>query len=1025
MDITRAAIEKNRITIVALIVILVSGVSGYFNMPRAEDPGFVIRTAVVVTQFPGASPERVEMLITDKLEEVIQEIPELDFIGSQSKTGVSIIRVNIEERYGDMRPIWDSLRRKVDRARPELPDGIIGPMVNDEFGDIFGIILTVTGDGFSYAEVKEVADQVRDLLLRIDLVAKVDIYGAQDERVFVEYNNARLAELRLSPLQLRNILQNRNIIIPGGNVNTGIERISLEPSGNFESVEDLGRTVITLPGRSDLVFLEDLATIYRGYVDPPTTKLTTSGRSGLGLAISMREGGNLIALGNEIRALVDQIRTAYPIGIDFDIVAFQPEVVDQKVRNFIGNVYQAVGIVVLVMLVMLGLRTGLTVATLIPTAMIMSLMVMSFLDIWLDQMSLAALIISLGLLVDNAIVMAESIMVQMAAGKDRVAAAVDSARELRIPLLTSSLTTAAAFLPTYLAQSTTGEYVSPIFKVVTITLMSSWILTLTMIPMLCVLFLKVKAAPEGGRFNSGFYRTYRGTLMMLVRHPYVSMAGVVVIFALALSGLGRVPNIFFPLSDTPMFTAELELPLGRAIERSEAVVQEIDAFIRRELMIADDRAEGVTSWSSYIGQGAPRFVLSYNPEQPSPEYSFMILNTTSPDEIPGAIEKIEAFCLERFPDLQTTIQPLQLGPPLEHPVEIRVSGESTDVLFPIVEQVKAELASIPGTKDVGDDWGQRTKKLIVKINEPRAQRAGVTNQDVAISLQTILSGFDTTDYREENDVIPVTLRSVAADRQDVGKLDSLNVYSQVTGRSVPLKQVADVSVAWEPARILRRDRLKTVTVHAGILRGVTAQMITDQIEARLSEQEKTWPIGYFYEFGGELETSVKASQSVAVQMPVGGLIILLLLIAQFNSVRRTLIILLTIPLGLVGVTIGLIVADSYMGFMTTLGIISLAGIVINNGIVLIDRIKIEIEQNGLEPRRAVIEAGQRRLRPILLATTTTVGGLIPLWLGGGPMYEPMAIAIIFGLVFATMLTLGVVPVLYTILFRLRFRNFQY
>ena len=842
MDITRAAIEKNRITVVALIVILVSGVSGYFNMPRAEDPGFVIRTAVVVTQFPGASPERVEMLITDKLEEVIQEIPELDFIGSQSKTGVSIINVNIEERYGDMRPIWDSLRRKVDRARPELPDGIIGPMVNDEFGDIFGIILTVTGDGFSYAEVKEVADQVRDLLLRIDLVAKVDIYGAQDERVFVEYNNARLAELGLSPLQLRNILQNRHIIIPGGSVNTGIERISLEPSGNFESVEDLGRTVITLPGRSDLVFLEDLATIYRGYVDPPTTKLTTSGRSGLGLAISMREGGNLIALGDEIRALVDQIRTAYPIGIDFDIVAFQPEVVDGKVRNFIGNVYQAVGIVVLVMLVMLGLRTGLTVATLIPTAMIMSLMVMSFLDIGLDQMSLAALIISLGLLVDNAIVMAESIMVQMAAGKDRVAAAVDSARELRIPLLTSSLTTAAAFLPTYLAQSTTGEYVAPIFKVVTITLLASWILTLTMIPMLCVLFLKVKARPEGSRFNSRFYRTYRGTLMMLVRHPYVSIAGVVAIFAIALSGLGRVPNIFFPLSDTPMFTAELELPLGRAIERSEEVVQEIDAFIRRELMIEDSRPEGVTNWSSYIGRGAPRFVLSYNPAQPSPEYSFMILNTTSPDEIPGAIEKIEAFCLERFPDLQTTIQPLHLGPPLEHPVEIRLSGESTDVLFPVVEQVKAELASIPGTKDIGDDWGQRTKKLVVKINEPRAQRAGVTNQDIAISLQTVLSGFDTTDYREENEVIPVTLRSVAADRQDVGKLDSLNVYSQVTGRSVPLKQVADVSVDWEPARILRRDRLKTVTVHSGILRGVTAQMITDQIESRLSEQEKTWKV---------------------------------------------------------------------------------------------------------------------------------------------------------------------------------------
>ena len=1025
MDITRAAIEKNRITIVALIVIVASGLSAYSSMPRAEDPGFIIRTAMVVTQFPGASPERVEMLITDQLEKTIQEIPELDFITSQSKTGVSIIAVNIQERYRDMRPIWDSLRRKIDRARPELPAGVIGPTVNDEFGDLFGIIITVTGDGFSYAEVKDVADQVRDLLLRIDLVAKVDIYGAQEERVFVEYNNARLAEIGLSPLQLRNILENRNIIIPGGNVRTGTERISLEPSGNFESVEDIGRTVITLPGRSDLLFLEDLATVYRGYVDPPSTKLTSSGEAGLGLAISMREGGNLIELGAEIRELLNRIGTGYPIGIDFDIVAFQPDVVDRKVQNFVGNVYQAVGIVVLVMLLMLGVRTGLIVATLIPAAMIMSLMVMSLLDIWLDQMSLAALIISLGLLVDNAIVMAESIMVQMAAGKDRLEAAVDSARELRIPLLTSSLTTAAAFLPTYLAQSTTGEYVAPIFKVVTITLLASWILTLTMIPMLCVMFLKVKAAPEGGRFNSRFYRTYRVTLLMLVRHPYLSMAGVVLILFLALSGLGRVPNVFFPLSDTPMFTAELELPLGRAIERSEEVVQEIDAFIRSELMVNEDRTEGVTTWSSYIGRGAPRFVLSYAPVQPSPEYSFMIFNTTSAAVIPTTIEQIEAFCMGRFPDLLTTIQPLQLGPPLENPVEIRLSGESTDVLFPIVEQVKAELASIPGSKDIGDDWGQRTKKLVVKINEPRAQRAGVTNQDVAISLQTILSGFDTTDYREENEIIPVTLRSVAADRQDVGKLDSLNVYSQVTGSSVPLKQVADVSVAWEPARILRRDRLKTVTVHAGLLPGVTAQSITDQIEPRLTEQEQDWPIGYFYEFGGELETSGKAGQSVVAQMPVGGLIILLLLIGQFNSVRRTLIILLTIPLGLVGVTVGLIVADSYLGFMTSLGIISLAGIVINNGIVLIDRIKIEMEQNGLESRRAVIEAGPRRLRPILLATTTTVGGLIPLWLGGGPMYEPMAIAIIFGLLFATMLTLGVVPVLYTILFRLRFKGFQY
>ena len=497
MDITRAAIEKNRITAVLLLAVLVGGASAYRGMSRAEDPGFIIRTAQVLTMFPGASPDRVENLVTDKLEKVIQEIPELDFVSSTSKTGVSIVMVNIREEFMDMRPIWDDVRRRVDRARPELPADIVGPTVNDEFGDVFGVVVALTGEGFSYAELKDVADEVRDELLRVDDVAKVVIHGAQDERVFVDYDNARLAELGLSPIQLRQILDSANIIIPGGDVSTDVERITLEPSGNFESVDDLRQAVVTLPGRPEILYLEDLATITRGYVDPPGSMVRSTGVPALALAVSMRDGGNIITLGDGVALELRRLQALYPIGIEFDVVAFQPEIVSRKVAEFVANLLQAVGIVLVVMLLFLGLRTGLVVASLVPMAIVMALLVMSFLGIGLDQMSLASLIIALGMLVDNAIVMAESIMVQMSEGKDRRDAAIDSARELRVPLLISSLTTAAAFLPIFLSESSTGEYTAPLFKVVTITLLSSWVLALTMTPLLCVLFLKVTPIAPG------------------------------------------------------------------------------------------------------------------------------------------------------------------------------------------------------------------------------------------------------------------------------------------------------------------------------------------------------------------------------------------------------------------------------------------------------------------------------------------------------------------------------------------------
>ncbi|MGD2114889.1 MAG: efflux RND transporter permease subunit [Acidobacteriota bacterium] len=1033
MSLTRAAIERNRVTLVALLVVTLAGIQAFLTMPQAEDPGFIVRTALVLTHFPGASPERVELLVTDKLEKAIQEIPELDYVHSQSKTGISIVYVNVKESYDHVRPIWDDLRRKVDRVRGDLPEGTVGPFVNDEFGDVFGTIVTLTGDGFSAAELEAAADDVRDELLLIGEVAKVEIYGAQEERVFVEYNNATLARLGLSPLQLKNTLEARNITLPGGEVRTAHETIVLEPSGNFESVDELRRTLLTVPGSDELIYLGDVARVERGYVDPARTAVRVRGLPGLALAVSLREGGNIVTLGEEVRRTLDRLQVDMPLGLELGTAQFQADAVQTKVDGFVGSLVQAVLIVVAVMLLSLGLRTGLVVASLIPAAIVASFVVMSFLDIGLDQMSLASLIIALGMLVDNAIVMSESILVQMQEGKPAKQAAIDSAAELRVPLLTSSLTTAAAFLPIYLAESTTGEYTAPLFKVVTITLLCSWVLALTLVPLLCVKFLRVEPgdASNQSAFDTPFYRGYRGALLVLLRHRWLTVAGVAAVFVCAMGLFRFVPVIFFPPNDRPTLTVELRLPVGTPLAATSEVVTQVEAFLAEELAAParqedteDPDAGGVVGWTSFLGQGAPRFILSYNPEPAATNYAILLVDCSSRERVDAAVARLNDLFGDRFPGLKATVQPLPVGPPSKSPIEVRVSGRDADRVFALVDTVKERLRRIAGTRSISDDWGARSKKLVVTINQAQARRAGVTNQDVAISLQTLLSGFETTEYREADKVIPVTLRSVEGDRLDLGKIESLNVYSQLTGRSVPLRQVARLEVDWQPSIIRRRGRLRTVTVESDLEPGVTAAQVNGEMVPWLERESRGWPPGTSWELGGESESSAKANASIVAKLPVAGLIIVLLLVGQFNSIRRPLIILITIPLGLIGVVVGLLALRSYFGFMTLLGIISLAGIVINNAIVLLDRIRIEIEDNGLSPQRAVVESAQRRLRPILLTTFTTLGGLVPLYLGGGPMWEPMAVAIMFGLVFATALTLGVVPVLYSLFFRVRFDRFD-
>ncbi len=1027
MNLTRHAIDKRVVTFAALAAIAAAGVSAYGTLPRAEDPGFIVRNAIVETQFPGASPKRVELLVTDKLEKAIQEIPEVTHITSESRAGQSIITVEIRESVTDLRPVWDSLRRKVDRAADELPQGV-APVVDDELGEVFGTVLALTSDGFSHAELQEIAEQARDFVLKIEDVAKVDIHGAQEERVYVDFDNARLAGLGLSAIQLQSILQSSNIIIPGGAVETSAERIVLDPTGNFTSLDDVRRTLLTLPGTSETVYLGDVAQIRRGYADPPQARVRANGRPALVLAVSMREGGNIVQLGRNIRAAAAELGGRYPVGVAFDILAFQPDVVERAVSTFENSILQAVGIVLACMLLFLGLRTGLVVATLVPMTILATLMLMRFFGIGLDKMSLVSLIIALGLLVDNAIVMSESILVRMQEGGKAREAALASAKELRVPLLISSLTTIAAFLPIVLAESAVGEYTAPLAQVIAITLLSSWLLAITMIPLLCVLFLKVKrrrGAAAGGKdaagFDTPFYRRYRGALQAFLRRPLVTLLGALGLLAAALGMFRFVEQSFFPDSTEVLFTGDFELPYGTSFAYTERAMLDIERFLSEEMAASDGR-EGVSNWAFFVGAAAPRFALGYQPVQGHAGYAALIANASSLEALPGLMERLGSYVEANHPGIDVAIRPLASGPGGGSPVEIRLSGEDEAVLFERADNVKAYLASLPGTRNISDNWGAQTKKLVVDIDNARARRAGITNRDIAVSLRTALSGSTVTEYREGDKAIPVVLRSEAGGRDDIGKLESINVYAQ-TGRNVALRQVADIELVFEPSRILRRDLSRTLSVLADLDpgSGATAFSTAAAADAWLAGRQDQWPPGYGYEIGGTFESSASANDAIADKLPLAGLLILLLLVGQFNSIRKPLIVALTIPLSLIGVVAGLLLTGESFGFMTLLGVISLAGIVINNAIVLLDRIRIEIEDKGLDPPRAVLEAAQRRLRPIVLTTATTAGGLLPLWFGGDPLFVSMAVAILFGLVFATFLTLSVVPALYCLLFGIRFR----
>lgn len=1021
MNITGLALKNNRVTILGLLVLIIMGSLEYSRLSRDSMPPFVVRTATIITQFPGASPERVESLISEKIETVLQEIPEMKTLASTSRTGVSIIKASVDDDVSEseLQAIWDLCRRKIEGIKKDLPEGIYGPNLNDEdIGVVFGVVVGLQSDGFDYQELKKYADDLRDDIIALDDAAKVIIGGTVEEKIYLEYHEAQLAQAGLTSGQLQNIISSSNIIIPSGEVNLGKERIILEASGNFESVEAIENLLIPLGKSGETVPLGDLTKVHRKFEYPKEALVRINGEQALALYVSLKEGANIIDLGKEVNRLINHYNAnVLPIGIDAKRVAAQDAEVQKKINDFVGNLLQSIVIVLIVVLLILGWRAGIVIASLVPLTMILTIYLMGLFNIGLNQVTLASLIMALGLLVDNGIVMVESLLEKLHDGQNGFQAAVNSAKEFMIPLLISSLTTSAAFLSFYLATGPLGEMMGNIFLVITIALLSSWLIAFTVIPLFGTALLKVTSVHEAETFFDRFRGFYNNTLGKAMQSPKRTLLLIVGFFILALYGFSHIPGTFMPPSDRNLVIVDINFPLGTKIEITDQKVAELEAYIKDSLLVQNESEQGVKDWSSYIGKGPEAYDLGYFPGEPMSSYAHMLINTSSGEINEEVIRRLRAFSNRTLLDAEVKINRLVGSGGAESPIEIRVSGKSPDELFRISERIKKQLYETPGIINVTDDWGPRIKKFYVNIDENRLSRAGLSNQDVALSLLTSLSGFDVGEYRDEDKSIPITLKREGSEELSYSDLENITIFSQQTGKSSPLSEVANIEVPWQYSRILRRDLKRSMTIQAGVANGFLSSAIMDEtIRPFMDEEIKNWPNAYTLEYGGDAEGSSNAMGAVVQNLPLSFFIIILLLVVQFNSFRKATIILLTIPLAIVGVTTGLLIANSVFSFTAFLGVISLAGIIINDAIVLLDKFGSE-RASGKGLMDSIKKAANDRFSPILLTTLTTSCGMIPLWTGGGELWSPMAISIIFGLLFATIILLIFVPVILQLLFK--------
>ncbi len=1034
-NLSKWALDHPALTRYLMVVLLLLGFAAYFQLGQDEDPPFTFRAMVVRTYWPGATAQQVAEQVTDKLERTLQEVPYADKIRSYSKPGESqiIFQIKDSSKAEDVAGVWYAVRKKIGDMRGTLPGGVVGPFFNDDFGDVYGVIYALQADGFSYAELKTFADDVRQQLLRVPDVAKVEQFGVQDEKLFIEISQKRLAQLGLDFTQVLNQLGQQNAVESAGAIQTPLDVVQVRVAGQFEAIEQLRAMPIRGNSGSQLR-LGDIAEIKRGYVDPPAVKVRHQGREVIALGVSMGKGGDIIALGKALKATTAKISTTLPAGIELVQIQDQPTAVTTSVNEFVRVLIEAVAIVLAVSFIALGfhrrtgqhplwrryyidMRPGLVVGITIPLVLAVTFLAMSYFGIGLHKISLGSLIIALGLLVDDAIIAVEMMVRKMEEGYDKVRAATFAYEITAMPMLTGTLITAVGFLPIGMAKSTVGEYTFAIFAVTVIALVLSWVVSVYFVPYLGTLLLKAKPLPEGAQaghqehFDSGFYRGFRRLVNWCVQYRWITIGATVLTFALGIVGMGQVQQQFFPDSSRPEIMVDIWFPEGTSFAANELTTKRVEERLLKE--------EGVRSVSTWVGSGVPRFYLPLDQVFPQTNVSQFIVLPKDLKLRESLRVKLPALLAQEFPEVRGRIKLLPNGPPVPYPVQFRVVGIDPLVLRDRADEVKAAMRESPNTRGVNDNWNESVKVLRLEVDQSKARALGVTSQSIAQASKTILSGSTVGQFREGDKLIDIVLRQPLDERNAI--TDLANAYlPTASGKSIPLTQIAKPVFTWEPGVMWRENRDYAITVQSDIVEGLQGATVTAELLPALKAIEAKWQKngmgGYRIEVAGAVEESSKGSSSIVAGVPIMLFLTFTLLMLQLHSFSRAMLVFLTGPMGIAGVAGALLLLGRPFGFVALLGVIALMGMIQRNSVILIDQIEQD-RAAGIPAWDAIVESAVRRLRPIVLTAAAAVLAMIPL--SRSVFWGPMAVAIMGGLIVATVLTLLALPAMYAAWFRVK------
>lgn len=1005
-NLTEVSLKNRALVWYFIIITAIGGIFFYFKLGRMEDPNFTINQMVVTAAWPGASADQMEQQVTDKLESKFRDIPGVKEITSNTRAGTSVVYVTLRDDVdrSTIRDTWRDVRGFGNDVQSELPSGVYGPYYNDRFDDVFGSVYAITGDGYSMEELRQAAEKIRRQLATIDKVQKVKLLGVQTEKVYVEIESAKLAELGISPTVLANALKSQNEMTPSGMIETSTDNVYLRYSGIFDDENAVKNTPIQANGKT--FYLGDIATVERRYAEPGDTAMYYNGQPAVGIAVSMEDGGNIITLGNELKTAMTSIQSEMTAGLEIHQVSDQPKVVEESIDDFVSTLREAVIIVLAVSFLSLGLRTGMVVAGCIPLVLAAVFCGMYIFGIDLHKVSLGALIISLGLLVDDAIIAVEQMSVQLEKGHSRFDAACHAFRATAKPMLTGTLITCAGFIPVSFSKGMAAEFCSSLFPVIGMALIISWIVSVMIAPLFGFYLIKPAAkADEGEMYQSRFYLAFRGLLNWFLEHRKIVLATTAGLFALSIAMMGMIKQEFFPPSIRPEIIIDMELPEGSSLKASGQAASRFAQFL-------DEYSEEIENYTYYVGEGAPRFVLTVDPKLPTDNLSQFVIVAKDADNRDALTAKLRDYLSENIPEVKTNISVIQTGPPAPYPIMLLVSGYDKDKVRDIASQVADRVAEDPNNTDINMDWNEKSKVLHLEFDQAKLRALGLSPQAVAQTVYTEVSGASAAQLYSGDRTIDIQLRLADTDRQDLSQIKNLPVYS--AGGYVPLEQLAKISYEAEDSLIKRKNMQPTITVQANIKEG-TANDATQKAYDAVKDIRDELPFGYKITIGGSLEDSEDSMKYLLIPIPAMIFIIMTLLMFQLRNGKDMILTLLTAPLGLIGVVAGMLLLNQAMGFVAILGVMALSGMIIRNSVILIDQIQKHIEA-GETPRDAIVDSAVLRFRPIMLTAAAAILGMLPLMTSS--FWGPMAVAIASGLLIATILTLLVLPVMYAVTYKI-------